>query len=146
MITVSIPQVSKADKVIIKTSSKLKNDIKKSDSASTSSDSFSETVVKCTYQNCAFAKSDFTEWLRIPDCKLHRLMLWNPEENTKGQGLQKRLFKRDISFIIKILKGNIESKAKLLVNLTKIRKHYPSVYVMCQTLMSAINTEIPFTD
>ena len=86
MTTVSISQTLKADKAVIKTSLKLKNDTEKSDSTSISFDSFFETVVKCICQNCASAKSDFAGWLRIPNCKLHGLMLWNPEENAKEQG------------------------------------------------------------
>ena len=146
MTAVSVPQVSKADKAVIKISLKFKNDTKKSDSASMLSDSLSETVVKCICQNHASAKDGFAEWLRVSDCKLHGLMLWDPEENTKRQGPQKRLFKRNISFMIEILEGNVWSKVELLVGLAKIRKHYPSVYMMCQILMSAINAEISFVN
>ena len=73
-------------------------------------------------------------------------MLWDSEENVKKQGLQRRLFERDIFFMIKILKRNIKSKAELLMNLVKIRKHYFSAYVMCQILMSVTNTEISFVN
>ena len=72
---VLVPQMLKVSKVIIKTSSKFKNNIKKSDSNSMLSDSSSEIIIKCICQNWASAKSDFAEWLRISDCKLHRLML-----------------------------------------------------------------------
>ena len=58
-------------------------------------------------------------------------MLWNPKENAKEQESQKRLFKRNIFFIIKILEENVENKIELFVNLAKIRKHYFSAYVMC---------------
>ena len=71
-------------------------------------------------------------------------MLWDSEENTKEQGLQRKLFEKDISFMIEIFKENVGSKAELLVNLTKIRKYYPSAYVICQILISVTNTEIPF--
>ena len=146
MTTVSIPQMPKVSKIITKTSSKLKNDIKKFDSISTSSDPFFKIIVKCICQNHASAKGGFAGWLKVSNHKLHRLMLWDSEKNTKRQKLQRKLFERDISFMIKILKENIKNKAELLVNLTKIRKHYPSAYVMCQILMSVTNTEIPFTD
>lgn len=69
-------------------------------------------------------------------------MLWDLKENIKGQGLQERLFERDISFMIEILERNVRSKVELLVGLAKIKKYYPSAYVMCQILMSAINIEI----
>ena len=136
--------MSKAGKAVIKTSLKLKDDTKKSDFTSILSDSLSETVIKCTHQNHASAKNDFAEWLRVLNYKLHRLMLWDFEENTKEQKLQKRLFERDIFFMIEIFKENIESKTELLVSLMKIEKNYSSVYMMCQILMSATNTEIPF--
>ena len=147
MIVISIFQVSKAGKavkIITKASLKPKKDTKKSDSVSMSSDSFSEIIVKHTCQNWAPAKGDFVGWLRVPNHKLHRLMLWDSEENAKRQGLQRRLFERNIFFIIEILRGNVESKVELLIGLTKIEKHYFSVYMMCQILMSAINVEIPF--
>ena len=143
---VSVPQTLRAGKAITKTPSKPKDNTKKSDSNSTLSDPPSETVVKYTHQNWAPAKGDFAGWLRVPDCKLHGLMLWDPEENAKRQELQRRLFKRDIFFIIEILEGNIESKVRLLVRLAKIEKHYSSAYVMCQTLISVTNMEIPFAD
>ena len=131
MIVVSVPQALKASKAIIKTSLKSKNDTEKSDSTSMLSDLFFETVIKHICQNCASAKNGFAEWLRVPNHKLHRLMLWNPEKNIKEQKPQRRLFKRDIFFMIEILEGNVESKAELLINLTKIEKHYSFVYVMC---------------
>ena len=61
MIMVSVPQMPKAGKTVIKTSSKFKDDTEKSDFASMSSDSLSETVVKCTCQNHASAKGGFAE-------------------------------------------------------------------------------------
>ena len=146
MITVSMPQTLKVSKAVIKTSLKSKDDTKKSNFNSTSSDSPSEIIIKCTHQNQAPAKSDFAEWLRVPNCKLYKLMLWNLEKNAKGQGPQEKLFKRNISFMIKIFKENIKSKTELLVKLTKIKKHYSSAYVMCQTLISATNTEISFVN
>ena len=130
MIMISISQALKASKAVIKTSLKFKNDTEKSDSASISFNLSSKTVIKHICQNCAFAKGSFAEWLKVFDCKLHRLMLWNSKKNIKKQRLQERLFERDISFMIEILKGNIENKVKLLVNLTKIEKHYSSAYVM----------------
>ena len=146
MTAVSVPQALKTDKAVIKTSLKPKNDTEKSDFISMLSDLFFKTVVKCICQNYASAKGGFAEWLRVPDCKLHRLMLWNSEENVKGQGSQRRLFKRDIFFMIKILRGNIKSKVKLLMSLIKIKKHYFSAYVICQILMSVTNVEISFVN
>ena len=75
MTVISVPQMLKAGKAVIKTSLKSKNNIKKSDFNLILSDSSSEIIVKCTHQNWAFAKGDFAEWLRVSDCKLHRLML-----------------------------------------------------------------------
>ena len=86
MTVISVPQALKAGKTakaIIKASLKLKENIKKSDSVSMLSDSLSETVIKCIHQNQAPAKDNFAEWLRVPDCKLHKLMLWNFEKNAK---------------------------------------------------------------
>ena len=131
---ISVPQVSKADKAVkavTKALLKLKKDTEKSDSTSTLFDPPSKIIIKCICQNQASAKSNFAGWLRVPDCKLHGLMLWDPEENTKRQGLQGRLFKKDISFMIEIFKKNVESKVELLVSLAKIEKHYSSVYMMC---------------
>ena len=58
---ISIPQILKTCKVIIKASLKLKNNIKKSDFISTSSDLFFKIIVKHPYQNQTSAKGDFTE-------------------------------------------------------------------------------------
>ena len=146
MTVISVPQISKTDKAVIKTSLKSKNNTEKFDSVSISFDSLFKIVIKCICQNCASVKDGFAGWLRVPDHKLHELMLWDPEENAKRQRLQKRLFERNISFIIEILRENVESKMELLMSLIKIEKHYSSVYIMCQILMSATNMEIPFTD
>ena len=131
MTVISVSQMLKTGKAVIKTSLKPKNDTEKSDFISMLSDSLSEIIVKCICQNHAFAKGDFAGWLRVFDHKLHRLMLWDSEENVKEQELQKKLFKRDIFFIIEILRENVKSKAELFMSLAKIRKHYLSVYVMC---------------
>ena len=139
-----MPQILKISKIITKTSLKPKNNTEKSDFNLILSDSSSETVIKHICQNQTSAKSNFAKWLKVSDCKLHGLILWNFEKNAKGQELQERLFKRDIFFMIEILERNMKNKVKLLVRLAKIRKHYSSVYVMCQILMSAINVEIPF--
>ena len=141
-----MPQILKISKAVIKTSLKSKDDTEKSNSDSILSDSSSETVIKHIYQNQTSAKNDFAEWLRVSNHKLHKLILWDFKENTKEQKLQRRLFKRNISFMIEILRENVKSKVRLFMSLIKIKKHYSFAYVMCQTLMSATNMEIPFTD
>ena len=54
-------QTLKISKAVTKTLLKFKNNIKKSDSNLMLSDSLSEIIIKCTYQNQASVKGNFAE-------------------------------------------------------------------------------------